>query len=93
MGLGHSCKTPLLQYSARKIFARGKLTTADHCLEVLRRSVLCQPDLTLQAIHWQDEEKTGMDLEPQSPRECVDFSAIDEFSATRMFSRDMIADL
>lgn len=62
----------------------------DHCLEVLRRSVLCQPDLTLHSIHWQDEQKRGMDLEPDSTRECVDFSAIYDFSMTRRFPRDMI---
>lgn len=69
------------------------LTIKDHCLEVLRTSVLCQPDLTLHAIHWQDEQKRGMALQPESTRECMDFNAIYDLAMTRRFARTMITDL
>ncbi|EPE25360.1 hypothetical protein GLAREA_01272 [Glarea lozoyensis ATCC 20868] len=73
--------------------SHGGLHHSYHCLEVLRRSVLCNPDLTLHAIHWQTEEKLGMTLRPESTRQCVDFQAIYDFSMTRRFARNMIVDV
>ena len=73
-----------------RIISTQALTIVDHCLEVLRRSILCKPDLTLHAIHWQTEEKLGMTLQPESTRECVDFSALYDFAMTRKFPRNMI---
>jgi hypothetical protein len=66
------------------------LTIEDHCVEVLRRSVLCQPDLSVHAIRWQDEKKLGMDLYPESKRECVNFEALFNYSLTRTFPRNLI---
>ncbi|KAG9235551.1 hypothetical protein BJ875DRAFT_483106 [Amylocarpus encephaloides] len=63
---------------------------ANHCIEVLRRSVLCQPDLSVHAIHWQDEKRRGMTLESNSTRECVNFDAVNDFALTRRFRRHEI---
>ncbi|TVY54106.1 hypothetical protein LCER1_G004268 [Lachnellula cervina] len=62
-----------------------------HCIEVLRRSVLCQPDFSVHGIHWQHEDKkVGVDLQPESKRECVNFEAVYNYSMTRRFPYDMI---
>ena len=88
-GLGIHVSVYSLRY-AFKSSSISRLMAQDHCLEILRRSVLCQPDLTLQSIHWQDERKRGMDLEPESTRECVDFTTVYDFTVSRRFSRVMI---
>ena len=64
----------------------------DHCLEVMRRSVLCNPDLTPYEIFWKDSRKTGMTLRAGAQRKCIDFNAIKNFAKSRTFSRDEILD-
>jgi hypothetical protein len=54
--------------------------------------MLCNPDLTLNEIHWEDERKIGMTLRSESPRQCVDFDEINKLAMSRKFPREQIVD-
>ncbi|KAF4629402.1 hypothetical protein G7Y89_g8740 [Cudoniella acicularis] len=77
-------------YHRNGISGHAGLAHSHHCIEALRSSILCKPDLTVHAIHWQDDKKIGMTLQPESTRECVDFDSLYEFSKTRAFPRSEI---
>ncbi|KAF2228460.1 hypothetical protein EV356DRAFT_87796 [Viridothelium virens] len=61
-----------------------------HCLEVLRRSTLCQPDLTLTEIFWKNDKNDSVTLKADSPRECLDIGAIMRVAEGRKYSRSEV---
>ena len=59
---------------------------AGHCLEAVRQSVMCTPDLTPRSVFWEDEERTNIAVNPSSRQQCVDWSSLVEWERTRSYS-------
>ena len=68
------------------------LTSIDHCLEVLRSSVICNPDLSPYEIFWTDHQKMTIMARAPAQRQCVDFDAIQDFARSRAYHRGDIVD-
>ncbi|KAF2119245.1 hypothetical protein BDV96DRAFT_642282 [Lophiotrema nucula] len=59
----------------------------DHCIEVLRLSVMCAADLSFYTFTWPKEENfTFLDAHSKSPRKCVDWEQIQDWSTGRKIS-------
>ena len=54
-----------------------------HCLEALRQSVMCTPDLTPLPVRWEDEEREAIALNPSSRQRCVDWNSLVEWERQR----------
>lgn len=52
----------------------------DHCLEVLRRGIMCNADLTINTFEWNDGKIKGIS---SHPRTCKDWSAFEEWTDAR----------
>ncbi|KAJ4347897.1 uncharacterized protein N0V89_009269 [Didymosphaeria variabile] len=59
-------------------------THLDHCIEVLRLSSMCNADLSLYTFTWPKEENfTFLDAHSKTPRKCVDWTQVEEWSDRR----------
>ena len=58
----------------------------DHCLEAVRSSVMCYPDLTLHPLVWGDIKGHPLLASPNVPRKCVDWGKLMEWSSTRHYT-------
>lgn len=56
-----------------------------HCLEALRTSMLCHPDLTPNRFYWSDRPWHDLSVAPDVTRECIDWSAIENFISNRRY--------
>ncbi|KAI9650209.1 hypothetical protein NHQ30_000222 [Ciborinia camelliae] len=64
-----------------------------HCLESLRSSIICQPDLAPLPYYWSGNIKHEMNASPQSKRECVNWEVFSEYLKGRSYQRsEMIHD-
>ncbi|KAK4504788.1 hypothetical protein PRZ48_002750 [Zasmidium cellare] len=52
----------------------------DHCIEVLRRGIMCNADLTIDTFKWHDGEIKGIS---SHPRTCKNWKAFEEWSDAR----------
>lgn len=52
----------------------------EHCLEVLRRGIMCNADLTINTFEWQGGEIQGIS---SHPRTCKDWTAFEEWADAR----------
>jgi hypothetical protein len=64
----------------------------DHCIEALRDSMVCKPDLNLYGIKWSDEQKSNLALQTGVHRECVDYESIVDVTLVRKVGPTMFAD-
>ncbi|KAH7127179.1 hypothetical protein B0J11DRAFT_567891, partial [Dendryphion nanum] len=49
----------------------------DHCIDMIRVSLMCTPDLSFYAFNWPKGEKTVfLDPESNSPRQCIDWKQL-----------------
>lgn len=51
-----------------------------HCLEVLRRGIMCNADLTINTFEWHEGRIKGIS---SHPRTCKDWSAFEEWADAR----------
>ncbi|KAI4125971.1 MAG: hypothetical protein LQ338_003997 [Usnochroma carphineum] len=49
---------------------------AGHCLEALRQSVMCTPDLTPRGVFWEDRERSNIAVNPSVKMECLDWMSL-----------------
>ena len=80
---------PLLQYfGSNRGTARSCAT--DHCLETIRLSVMCTPDLTPLELFWESQEGRIWEVAARSDsqRECVKWEPLNEWMKPRHFVLD-----
>lgn len=51
------------------------LPILDHCLEVLRQTLMCNPDTSLTTFFWSHSDKKPILNEGRFERQCVDWEA------------------
>ncbi|KAF2269568.1 hypothetical protein CC78DRAFT_509075 [Lojkania enalia] len=57
----------------------------DHCIDMLRVSIMCSPDLSMYTFHWPEIDKAlFLDATSKSPRKCVDWGQLSGWSERRM---------
>ena len=49
---------------------------AGHCLEAIRQSVMCAPDLTPRGVDWEDDEKENIKMNPSVKLECLNWPSL-----------------
>ena len=58
----------------------------DHCLEAVRTSIMCHPDLTPHPLQWAENMPNHpLVANPNVVRECVDWDYLHEFMKTRKY--------
>lgn len=62
-----------------------------HCIEVLRVSAMCSADLGLYSFVWAGPDATKPQARSSSPRKCMDWSKIDQWSRERMIANTHLA--
>ena len=55
---------------------RARLGHAGHCLEALRQSVMCNPDLTPRGVRWEDEDRANIAVNPSAKMQCLDWDSL-----------------
>lgn len=55
---------------------KERVMHAGHCLEALRQSVMCKPDLTPRGVVWEDDEKSNIKVNPSAKLECLEWSSL-----------------
>ena len=65
----------------------------DHCLETIRLSVMCVPDLTPLELYWESQEgrKWEVAAKSDSQRECVKWEPLNEWMAPRHYNLNDLA--
>ena len=58
---------------------------ADHCIDDIRQSLMCHPDLSVVTFYWHPEKRKPMP-NFHLDQTCVDWDALDEWAAKRSFS-------
>lgn len=56
-----------------------------HCLEAIRTSMLCHPDLTPNRFFWSDRAWHDLSVAPDVTRECVDWDSMQAFMKERTY--------
>lgn len=71
----------------RNLFRQSLLNETDknigHCLEVLRKAVICNPDLTPYSYFMTGGENSHISVSPVVTRQCVDWDYLQQFLAPR----------
>jgi len=49
---------------------------AGHCLEALRQSVMCTPDLIPRAVRWEDDERGNIAVIPSAKMQCLTWDSL-----------------
>ncbi|KAL8785709.1 MAG: hypothetical protein Q9195_008533 [Heterodermia aff. obscurata] len=55
---------------------KARVGHAGHCLEAIRQSVMCTPDLTPRGVRWEDEEREGIAMNPSARLQCLDWESL-----------------
>ena len=61
---------------------------AGHCLEALRQSIMCTPDLTPRGVVWEDEERGNIAVNPSVKLECLNWESLVEWMEERTYTLD-----
>ena len=56
-----------------------------HCLEVLRTSLMCNPDLTPFPYYWSGRQWHDITVASNTSRECIDWDALQESIVPRKY--------
>ena len=56
-----------------------------HCLEAMRTSIMCQPDMTPNRFYWSGRPWHDLSVGPDVTRECVDWSRLEAFMKERTY--------
>lgn len=59
---------------------------AGHCLEALRQSMMCTPDLVPRGVHWEDEEMENIVVDPSVRMECLNWNSLVGWMRGRAYS-------
>ncbi|CAG8956467.1 hypothetical protein HYFRA_00003852, partial [Hymenoscyphus fraxineus] len=59
-----------------------------HCLESLRTSMICKPDLAPLPYYWSGNIWHDMNASPQSKRECVNWEFFSEYLKSRSYQKE-----
>lgn len=62
------------------------LVHAGHCLESIRQSVMCTPDLTPRSVFWEDAERTNIAVNPSARQTCVDWPSLVQWEQSRAYN-------
>lgn len=63
---------PVAQMARRKIL----IIATDHCLESLRQTLLCQPDVSVYTLEWTPHSRFKPTVRVPQPHTCVDWSKL-----------------
>ena len=66
------------------------LTATDHCIENLRRAVMCHADVGLFSVEWVGDSSQGIEgkrLRSNADSLCVDWDAIDKWARKRALEK------
>lgn len=64
-----------------------------HCLEAIRTSLMCYPDLNLHAYYWSGGQMQDLAADARVTRQCVDWESLQDSLSPRDFlNKDMIRD-
>jgi len=84
---------PSISYTCLLSSVRGLTWLPDHCVEYIRESLMCQPDLSMVTFRWinntaQHEDKanfwpTNFDVDMHK---CANWQALDMWAGERMFN-------
>lgn len=55
----------------------------DHCLDTIRKFIMCRADVAMQTLHWTDEQRTPAH-NFETEHECLNWEALDAWAASRM---------
>ena len=55
---------------------KARVAHAGHCLEAIRQSVMCTPDLTPRSVRWEDEERENIAMNPSGKMQCLDWESL-----------------
>lgn len=84
-------KSTAVKFTLSVRFAATDTKGLDHCLEALRTSMMCHPDLTPNNYFWSHDERHEISVGPDVPRECVDWSRVQDFMYSRQYdANDMV---
>lgn len=59
------------------------LTVADHCIETLRRNIMCKADGSIDTFVWTDTKPHKMSMKYTGMRTCVDWGKLESWALTR----------
>lgn len=73
----HQVLYPSYYYPNQTWLERDRMVIhAGHCLEALRQSVMCTPDLTPRGVFWEDKERSNIAVNPSVKMECLDWMSL-----------------
>lgn len=55
----------------------------DHCLDTIRKFIMCRADVAMQTLHWTDDQRTPAH-NFETEHECLNWEALDAWAASRM---------
>ena len=61
-----------------------------HCLEAIRTSLTCYPDLNLHSYYWTGRKTHDLTVDARVSRQCVDWDRLQESLSSRDFSNEDI---
>ena len=71
-----------------KAESRARMIHVGHCLEAIRQSVMCTPDLTPRAMRWEDDERLDIAIIPSVDLQCLDWDNLVERMKPTDFTLD-----
>ena len=84
----HNGTMPICSMSnhrTRVLGSKAGLPSTVHCLETLRTSVMCHPDLTMLPYFWSEIVGHALTPRPNAVRECVDWEALQSYMEPRKY--------
>lgn len=66
------------------------MDNAEHCLEGIRQSVMCQPDLSLYTFEWTPHSRVKPAVHLAQAHSCVDWTRLHEWMRGRAASWDHV---
>ncbi|KAF2206740.1 hypothetical protein CERZMDRAFT_103040 [Cercospora zeae-maydis SCOH1-5] len=79
------CLKRLYQWTYKEsypdVIADGRLTAEhyDHCIEVIRSALMCQPDLTVNTLHFDSQARSGLKGFSHHERKCIKWEPFKEW--------------
>ena len=67
---------------------RAKPCILGHCLEALRQSIMCTPDLTPRSTFWEDEQRSNIAVNPSVRHQCLEWTSLVRWMKTRAVTLD-----
>ena len=61
-----------------------------HCLEAIRTSLTCYPDLNLHSYYWSGRKTHDLTVDARVTRQCIDWDRLQESLSSRDFSNEDI---